>query len=334
LATAGHAVSSGRTTARIRRIRFSKPDNVVVGRDGRVRVLDFGLARHAAGEPSPDAPALAGTPAYMAPEQCEGGPGDARSDQFAFCVTAWECLFGEHPFAGATAAQTMDAIVHGRRRPPPRERGRARALARTLARGLSVRPDERFPSLDALLAELQRDPWRPLKRAAQALFGAAAIAGIADTVYLLTRPGEVAVFVTADGRPLAPARVTVGPHALAVSPTGAEGHVPAGTHVLRVAAPDHLPRETVVEVERGGRVQLELELQRATGTFELEVEPPGSTVLVDGVDYGSRLRRVAVPTGAHELLVRRAGHHDVRLRWTAERDALREGFVALPPAQT
>jgi eukaryotic-like serine/threonine-protein kinase len=90
-----------------------------------------------------------GTPAYMAPEQAAGGAVDARADQFAFCVVAWEALFGARPVAGRGAASQSTALGEaatlGRGRQP-------RRLRAALSRGLSVDPERRHPDLRALLA--------------------------------------------------------------------------------------------------------------------------------------------------------------------------------------
>ena len=84
--------------------RDFKPENVLIGRDGRTRVTDFGLAkppRRSEGAAGADgggvATALAGTPAYMAPEQRAGRGADARSDQFSFCVSLYEAVAGARP---------------------------------------------------------------------------------------------------------------------------------------------------------------------------------------------------------------------------------------------
>ncbi len=159
--------------------RDFKPDNVLVGEDGRPRVLDFGLARPPDGEPgSPpavpldanplattltQAGLLVGTPAYMAPEQHLGDPADARSDQFAFAVALYEALVGQLPFRGDDLRTLSLAIVRGRISPPPAGVVPP-PVAEVLARALAVSPADRFASMDALLDALdhcrQRDAVR------------------------------------------------------------------------------------------------------------------------------------------------------------------------------
>ncbi|MBL8619772.1 MAG: serine/threonine protein kinase, partial [Myxococcales bacterium] len=87
--------------------RDVKPENVLVARDGRVVVTDFGLARVEDGAvTSRSAPGVvSGTPAYLAPEQLTAAPVDARVDQFAWAVMAWELLAGERPFPVEPAAR-------------------------------------------------------------------------------------------------------------------------------------------------------------------------------------------------------------------------------------
>ena len=186
--------------------RDFKPHNVLRSRDGHVYVTDFGLARGqletgVAIEQRPlgvaaDAPprrptdavldtpltqtgVLIGTPAYMAPEQFAGKTPDARTDQFAFCVTAWEALTGSRPFRGADLAELEAAAGQGVGGVSADLPARVRAV---LARGLEPDPDRRWPDLPTLLGELSAafgPAHRPRRRwlIAAILGGAAAIAG-------------------------------------------------------------------------------------------------------------------------------------------------------------
>jgi tetratricopeptide (TPR) repeat protein len=183
--------------------RDFKPDNVLVGDDGRVRVTDFGLARPAAGaEPSrarddgvgataeessllglalTGPGAVVGTPRYMAPEQHRGQPTDARTDQFSFCVALYEALFQQPPFPGVRLEELAGAVSSGAMRPIPRQSPVPLWVRRIVLRGLSARPEERFGSMNELLVALTHDPRRRLRRilavAASATLLAALVGG-------------------------------------------------------------------------------------------------------------------------------------------------------------
>ncbi len=153
--------------------RDFKPANVLVGSDGRVRVLDFGLAQLQGRVPGDTrtepgdgtrTTVVAGTPAYMAPElYCRVEP-DTRSDQFAFCVTLYEALYGRRPFAGKTVEALEKAILAGTIEAPPAEAKVPAWLRKIVARGLAQDPAERWPSMDALLTALGRDRARSARR--------------------------------------------------------------------------------------------------------------------------------------------------------------------------
>jgi tetratricopeptide (TPR) repeat protein/tRNA A-37 threonylcarbamoyl transferase component Bud32 len=175
--------------------RDFKPQNVLVGREGAVKVLDFGLARSVGPGEVDSSEALVpvgtaaiklldahltrtgslmGTPAYMAPEQHQGLPADARSDQFAFAVALFEGLHGQHPFDCSTLASLLGDVTSGKIREPANASKVPTWLRRVVQRAMTLEPARRYPSMSEMLAELGRDPAVKRRR----LLASTALAGL------------------------------------------------------------------------------------------------------------------------------------------------------------
>ncbi len=177
--------------------RDFKPDNVMLERGGRAKVVDFGLAcdfaePDVAHTPSPDAPATLtatgawlGTPAYMAPEQWDGGRVDARSDQFSFCVALYEALAGRRPFEGRSASATGEALARGHVPPLARRLRIPRRIEAAIRRGLAIDPEQRWPAMEPLLHAL--DPRARVRAAVVLPATAVAAAAVAAVVLVADR---------------------------------------------------------------------------------------------------------------------------------------------------
>ncbi len=160
--------------------RDFKPDNVLVRKDGRVLVSDFGLAsaagilearasmapgveRHveiALTEPG----TLLGTPMYMAPEQHLRLRADGRADQFSFCVALYEAIYGKSPYPEKTYFALQTRVIKGDIEPPPSDSPVPAWVRDAVLRGLNPKPEARFQSMNALVEALAASPTRSRTR--------------------------------------------------------------------------------------------------------------------------------------------------------------------------
>ena len=179
--------------------RDFKSGNVLVGRDGRVLVTDFGLVRLAEMGQPVEGPLgivltrtgmVLGTPRYMAPEQHYARPVDGRTDQFGFCAALYEALYGHCPYAPSPSGSLPPPIAYalevvaGRVHPPPVGVVPAR-IGAAITRGLSAEPEARFETMGALLTELNdaaRGDARRRRTVAAAAGGAFAVLGLAMAI--------------------------------------------------------------------------------------------------------------------------------------------------------
>jgi tetratricopeptide (TPR) repeat protein/tRNA A-37 threonylcarbamoyl transferase component Bud32 len=179
-----------------------KPTNILVGDDGRVRVVDFGIARRVflsetlsihtiSGEwetgAKPEKPQVIGTPRYMSPEQARAEALDPKTDQFSFCLTLYESLYGQLPFLGTSNRQRLRNILAGNIRPAPRGSLVPRRVHAVVVRGLHRDPDARWPDMNALLRALDR-ALRQRRRYGAVALGVAGVTAVVGTALLPSKP--------------------------------------------------------------------------------------------------------------------------------------------------
>ena len=169
--------------------RDVKPSNIQLGHDGRVRVLDFGLARaldEAPPDPSkssePSRDPLLGTLRYMAPELFQGKPATAKADQYAFCVALFEALYGAKPFPKTAPDRWRNGDDVSISPNSGGHRGHPAALRPIVVKGLSPDPGDRYKNISTLLAALAVVRTRRRRRALYG--GAAALLAVGVTIGL------------------------------------------------------------------------------------------------------------------------------------------------------
>ncbi len=267
--------------------RDVKPDNILVGRDGRARIGDFGLAFQAtdgvvdSGQsgyaPRPRGSrltatgALVGTPAYMAPEQLAGGEVDARSDQYGFCATLFEVLLGRPVSA---REEWISTALAGRPQTPVPAGTLPAAVAGVLRKGLRDDPSHRFPDMQTLLLELSEGAvaarWTPKRSLRWALFAAGLVAAVLATVLVLIQvlpQDESAQKKPNQNKPGEGTVARVWPDARAVtSPPRARG--PQSRPRPRVVAPRPRPTPLRPVLQKAGMPTL-LDFRSAAGGYRI-----------------------------------------------------------------
>jgi hypothetical protein len=297
--------------------RDISPDNIFLTSDGRVKLLDFGAARFAVGSRSMNLSVIL-KEGYAPFEQYQrNGRQGPWTDVYALTATLYRLVTGDLPV-------TAPDRVAGTPLPLPADKGIA-GLQAILRKGLAIRPEERYQTVDAFLADLKAlaEPAGPLRHRPDRRRWQLAVA-LAVVIALI---GGIAAFVLPSGHPQA-----TGILALRVSPRGAilildgqplgpaadfRREVPAGSHELEISAAGYRSRRETVTVPAGGQQSLEIALSRlprpTTGVLRLRASPPEAVLDLDGQPAGPAANfRREVAAGPHEIEISAAGYQSRR----------------------
>jgi serine/threonine-protein kinase len=303
--------------------RDIKPENFMVAKDGRLKLMDFGIARGDVGRLTTTSSFL-GTPAYAAPEVLGGAKATPASDRWALALTAFEMLTGTLPFAADSVGATLYRIVH---EAPVWPADFAPGLAAAFGRALDKDPEKRFPDLPSFLrALIEALPLEPERRAAHLgqltstapvkatstlrierpdlaspgrnpwLWGGGALLSGLGLWFLAFRsepsrvlsieskPGNAEVFLDGTSLGRTPLRQVV---------------VKGKANLLRLEKPDYLPLDYRLKAE-----DKDLALRLLPAPFKVQVasDPPGAEISLDGEVRGKTPAAIEIPgDGSHQL---------------------------------
>ncbi|HEX4846091.1 MAG TPA: serine/threonine-protein kinase [Geothrix sp.] len=310
--------------------RDIKPENILVAKDGRLKLMDFGIALVDQGRLTATSTFL-GTPAYAAPEVLNGAKATPASDRWAFTLMAFEMVTGQLPFAAESVGATLYRIVHEDPVWPP---DLAPDLAAVFGRALDKDPEQRFPDLASFLRALAEAlPLEPGRRAAHlAQMASTAPVKATSTLRLGHLPaasagrnpwlwGGGALVVVLGLWLLAlrsePSRIL----SIESKPSGAEvflDGIPLGrtplrqvvvkgkADTVRLEKPDFLPLEHRLKT---GEKDLSLRLAPAPFRIQVASEPPGAEIFLDGESRGRTPAAIDIPgEGGHQLRLQLEGY--------------------------
>ncbi len=302
--------------------RDIKPSNILVTQDGRLKLMDFGVAR---GDDTrlTRTGQIMGTPSYTAPEALAGQEPGIASDHYAFAVTAFQMLTAELPFESPTIAATLFRIVH---EPPVFPEGMSAPVRAVFEKALGKRPEDRYPSLDSFLRDLIGAVDLPGETRARFLAGMAGDAA-AEVAQLIVARAEASGSIRIGTTPLATARPS-GP------PPGA-GDLSTQAFPALMADPARMtPGSTVpIEIAPAGPARARRRWIAAAALaaavvgaaawglhprpFRTDVSslPEGATVLLEGKDIGrTNLTGVRVPRPGATLRLELDGYEPQEIR--------------------
>jgi hypothetical protein len=285
--------------------RDIKPGNILRVGPGRVKILDFGLAKTPLASMTQDG-TVVGTPSYMAPEQIRGAPVDGRADLFSLAVVLFELVTGQKPFPGDSVSTVLYRIVHEEPQlPPPTPAGVPEGLHAFLQRALAKDPADRFPDANAfaraLRGALLTTAAAPKKKDALPpppppprlrTRGSSLLPWVVAAAVVLGGAGYAVVKVGSRGAPVpaapaAPVRVRTDPPGLPVTLNGKplEGDtvaLPAAAPygILAVTQGCRTVKRTLTAGDAGGEIVMVPDPVR--GSFSVAPEAPEAQVSLNG----------------------------------------------------